>query len=154
MAGGPSSFWYEGAMNMNLKKMLMVVALAVVATACGPMKFMMQGTTLATGADAELVADVNADTSVTMVTFVAKNLAPPARVKEGSTSFVVWQRKNTDVQWVRVSPLMYDEGGRIGKLEGVSIPEAAFDFLVTCEATNDPATPSPEVIFSQRVQKK
>jgi hypothetical protein len=135
---------------MSLKKFALGLMLAVVLAACGPMKYALQGTTLATGADAEMVADTNKDTAVTKLTFIGKNLPPPARIKEGCTAFVAWQRKGVEVQWTRVGVLEYNEGSREGKLADTTIPESAFDFQVTAEAVNDPVAPAPEVIFSQR----
>jgi hypothetical protein len=50
----------------------------------------------------------------------------------------------------RVGGFKYDEGDREGKLSG-SAPEVAFDLSATAEANDSPASPSPDVIVSQRV---
>jgi hypothetical protein len=139
--------------KFTMKKIVLVLAFVLSTIACGPMKFALQGTTLATGADATLTADVSSETSVTKVNFIAENLPPAGRVKEGSTTFVVWQRKSAEVPWTRVGALVYNESGRTGEMLDTTIPETAFDFQVTVEQAPDVAAPSPEVIFSQHVQK-
>ena len=85
-----------------------------------------------------------------MVEFKAANLPPAERVKEGATTFVLWQRRDDSVQWSRIGALNYDADTREGAMMA-TVPELAFDFEVTVEQNQFPESPSAEVIYSQRV---
>jgi hypothetical protein len=136
-------------MKSMLKALLLSAALFVVA--CGPLKYELKGAVLANGADAELLADVKKDQNLTTIDLHAINLPPPGRVKEGATTFVVWQRKNNDTPWTRIGALVYDEGARKGELLSVSVPELTFDLEVTAEVDAAGASPGDAIVFSQRV---
>lgn len=128
-----------------------VVALAVaIVAACGPMTYELRGTELVTGADAVLSADVKKDQNLTQVEFTAKNLPPPDRLKEGLTTYVLWQRRDDSAQWSRIGALNYDADRREGTMTA-TVPELAFDFEVTAEQNQFPESPSAEVVYAQRV---
>ena len=124
---------------------------ALLSAACGgPLKYQVGSTPKAPGADAKLTAAVHEDQHQTEIEFEAKNLAPPGRVTEGATDYVAWSRKNSDAVWSRVGALQYDSDDREAALKG-SVAELAFDFEVTAEKSDGPASPSGEVVFTQRV---
>ena len=79
------------------------------------------------------------------------NLPPPARVVPTATTYLAWYRKDSSSTWARIGGLKYEEGDREGKLSG-SVPEVAFDLIVVAEASESPASPSPDVVVAQRVQ--
>ena len=122
-------------------------------SACGPLQYAVQSTPIATGADAEIVAAIDANQGVTRITIAAKNLPPPARVKDGDTNYVVWTRKDSDQAWSRLAALNYDEGARTADLAEVSVALTAFDLEITAESSIEVASPSAEVVFAQRVSK-
>jgi len=106
----------------------------------------------APGADAKIVADVSAEQGQTRLDLEITNLPPPGRVTEKATVYVAWYRKNPSAVWSRIGGLKYDDGDREGKIGG-SVPEVAFDLSVTAETDDTPASPSPDVIVSQRVEE-
>jgi len=130
---------------------LQVLALVTLLAACGgPLKYQVASSAKAPGADAKLVADVNSSLGQTQLEVEVANLAPADRVAAGSTSYVAWYRKGSDAQWSRIGALDYDNDDRKGELKG-SVPETAFDFTLTAEKSGTPTSPSPEIVFSQRV---
>ncbi|MGC4087959.1 MAG: hypothetical protein QM756_08690 [Polyangiaceae bacterium] len=136
---------------MNLRTILPV---ALLLAACGgPLKYQLASTPKAPGGDAVLICDVQDGQSQTQIEMTIEHLAPPGRVAEGATTFVAWFRKNSDTVWARIGGVQFDESARSGSLKG-SVAEVAFDFEVTAEKAEAPASPSSDVVFSQRVEKK
>ena len=126
---------------------------ALFLAACGgPLKYQVASSPKAPGADANIVADVREDQNQTGLEIEIKNLAPAGRVAEGATDYVAWYRKGSDTQWSRIGGVAYDTESREGKLSG-TVPEKAFDLEITAEKAESPASPSPDVVFSQRVAK-
>ncbi|MCA9637627.1 MAG: hypothetical protein KC420_16490 [Myxococcales bacterium] len=103
----------------------------------------------ALGSDATIVAKKN-KTGTYDVSIAVQNLAPPARLDEGSTAFVVWLIAGEQPA-VRVGALDYDEGDRAGALE-VTSPDAAFNVLITLESDPSPASPSGKGILNAAVK--
>lgn len=131
----------------HLSGFLLTVCLA----ACGgPLKYTVQSTAKAPGADAQVVADVKKDQSVTLLEVTVTNLAPPDRVTAGAKHFAIWWRKNDGATWSRVGNLKYSEGDHKGQLTG-SVPEISFDLEASAEGSEEPASPSSDVVFAQRV---
>lgn len=128
-----------------------LILCALLAGCGGPLRFAVKGTEKAPGADAAIVAKVDEKASVTHLTINAEHLAPPERLKDGGLKFVVWARKNDDAPWTRVGALTYDPEARKGEIAEASVPQTSFDLVITVEKEADPASPSPEVVFSQRV---
>lgn len=124
---------------------------AIVITACGgPLKFTVPSSAAAPGADAKIVADVSEEQNQTQLAVEVSNLAPASRVKEGMSSYTAWYRRDSNASWARIGGLEYDADSRAGKVSG-SVPERAFDFEITAEASEGPASPSSSVVFSQRI---
>jgi hypothetical protein len=135
------------------RRICSIVALALACAACGPLKYNLQSTDKAPGADATLYADVRPDQGNTRVDLAVMHLAPPDRIQAGDTAFVSWWRKDDKSVWQRVGALKYDPDARTGHIEAATVPEVAFDLQVCSEKTVDPASPSPVVIFQQHVEK-
>jgi hypothetical protein len=112
----------------------------------------MSSTPKAPGADGKLVCEVEEGQKQTQVKLTIEHLPPPGRVTQGGTTFVAWFRKNSDMVWARIGGVQFDESARSGSMQG-SVPEVAFDFEVTAEKADAPVSPSPDVVFAQRVQK-
>ncbi len=126
-------------------------ALSFVLVACGgPLRYEVVSNAKAPGADATIVADVKPEQHATALEIEVKNLAPPDRVAEGATDYIVWQRSSSSVPWSRVGGLVYDPGARSGQFQG-SVPETAFDLQVTAEKAVDVASPSPDAVLSKHV---
>lgn len=137
-----------------LVRTVSIATVAVGLLACaGPLRYELASTPKAPGADAVLVADVNAETNQSSVTLKIKNLPPAARVSAGATVYVAWYRRSAETVWARIGGLAYDESDRSATLEG-SVPERAFDFEVTAEKTPSVASPSPDVVLAQRVARQ
>lgn len=128
-----------------------LAATVLVLVGCGgPLKYNVRSSNLAPGADAKVVAEVRKDLRQTLLEVEAENLPPPARISEGAKAYAVWYRKDASTQWVRIGNLDYDEGDREGKLQG-SVPELEFELEITAEEPSLPVSPSPSVVFAQRV---
>ncbi len=115
-----------------------------------PLHYTVAATPAAVGADAKLTADVVKDLGITKLTIQIENLAPAERVAAGSTSFVVWARREGGA-WHRVGALHYDEGARHAVAEQWTVPETSFELQVTAEAGPMPEAPSTTVIVTQKV---
>jgi hypothetical protein len=136
-----------------MKNFYSLFGFALLAVACGgPLKYQVPSSAKAPGADAKVVADVAEDQGQTRVEIEVTNLAPPERVNPNAKVFVAWYRKGPSAIWSRIGGLKYDEGDREGSLAG-SVPEIAFDLTISAEATEAPASPSADVVLSQRVQE-
>ena len=129
--------------------------LAAVATAsgCGGLRYSLTGTGRAVGADAELTAQVNPDQSMTRFDLRAYHLAPPGRIMDGADTFVVWERRDNSRPFTRVGSLKYDPNSREGEMKEASVPESAFQLIVSAEVGPFPASPSGYVVFQQIVER-
>lgn len=133
---------------------LLSLVVSLLATACsGPLKYSVRGSR-DPGADLNVTAEVNSGSNITVLDLLAVNLAPPDRISTGATSYVVWARRNAEAGWVRLGALDYDAESRKGQLLKASTPEIAFDLMVTAESMGTAASPSPDAVFQQRVQKQ
>lgn len=129
------------------------LSLLVLCACGGPLKYAPKATARAPEADAAIVADVKEGQHATRLTVKVEHLAPPGRIQEGTKTYLVWQRKNSDTTWTRVAALAYDEGNREGKLEEATVPETSFQVMVTAEEKPDAASPSPHVVVEQKVNQ-
>ena len=103
-----------------------------------------------TGRRREIVADVKKEQNQTQLEVAAQNLPPPQRVVDGSKNFVAWYRKDTKDTWTRIGSMDYDEGDRKAKLNATT-PETSFDLEISVEKEPTPASPSSDIVFSQRI---
>lgn len=122
-------------------------------TACGgPLRYTPKGTAKAPEADARIEADVNEGDALTRLEIKVEHLAPPGRLRDGGSVFVVWARKDEDSPWLRVGSLKYDEERRTGELTGASVPLTSFALAVSVEKESAPETPSLDVVIAQSVE--
>jgi hypothetical protein len=139
---------------MNAQSSLLrggLLTIVLMLAACGgPLKYSPQGTQIAAGADAEIIAHVDNKAVMSRVTINAVNLPPPDRIVEQASAFVVWARKDGG-PWQRVGALTYDKDKRKGEMIDVSVPLASFELVVTAEQQGDPPGPSKSVVFNQKV---
>lgn len=138
--------------SMHRLALSALCALALLAGCGGPLRYTVQGADKATGADVNIVADVDEGAAMTRLTIKAENLPPPDRIQGGGTTFVVWARKDGDAPWQRIGALQYDADDRVGELPEASVPLTAFELMITAEQKADAASPAPAVIASQLVQ--
>ncbi len=131
---------------------LVLLASALLAACGGPLRYAPKGTPKAPEMDAHVTADINETASLTHLAITAEHLAPPGRLQDGGTTYVVWTRKNDGGVWQRVGALEYDEGDRKGSLKDASVPLTAFDLVVSIEKQAAPASPSSDIVLQQRVQ--
>jgi len=149
----PAGHFHQRNTMKRLLTLASVLASLALAACGGPLRYQLQGGTKAPDADAEIVADVNEDTNTSLLEIRIQHLAPPGRVQEGSNSFVVWYRKDSSGSWTRVGTLKYDEDDRVAELAGVSVPLVAFELSITAEDSETPESPSPNVVFAQKVSE-
>ncbi|MEZ4384884.1 MAG: hypothetical protein R3A79_26370 [Nannocystaceae bacterium] len=102
----------------------------------------------ALGSDAHIVAKKGKTGNID-VSIEVTNLAPPGRLVEGATAFVVWLIP-ADQPAVRVGALDYDEKDRAGALDMTS-PDAAFTLVITLEEGAGASTPGKTRILEAAV---
>lgn len=135
-----------------MKKLALLMMLALVACG-GPLKYQPKSTSRAPELDTKVVADVNKDTHQTRLNVEMTHLAPPGRIQEGTTLYIAWQRRDSNGPWVRIGAVKFDEGSREGKIEDATVPEVAFDLMVTAEEKLDAPQPSAHVVVEQKINK-
>lgn len=131
---------------------LVLLASALLAACGGPLRYAPKGTPKAPETDAHLIAAVDEKANITHITITAEHLAPPGRLQDGGTTYVVWTRKDDSSAWQRVGALEYDEGDRKANLSEASVPFTTFDLVVSIEKQAAPASPSADIVLQQRVQ--
>jgi hypothetical protein len=127
--------------------MLLVVVLAL---GCGgPNEYVMRGQSRATGADGNVTVgdydDGNAEVEIEV-----SNLAPPARIEEDATVYVVWFQP-ADGRPTKAGELAYDEDDRTGTLRATSA-NREFTVIITAEEEGDAESPSDNVVFRQEAE--
>jgi hypothetical protein len=136
---------------MTLQKRVWIAAVAGLLAACGgPLKYEAISSPKAPGADASITADVHEDQHQTDLKLDIDHLPPASRVDPDSTHYVAWYRRDDKDTWTRLAGLVYEEGSREGTLR-TAVPETHFDLWVTTERDVDAVSPSPNVVFTQRV---
>jgi hypothetical protein len=130
---------------------LALVLSAVLAGCGGPLRFAPHGTPKAPDAEAVIMADVNQSSAITKLQITTEHLAPPDRLGDGGTTFVVWAKKVDGKEWNRVGALKYDADKRTGTLEDASVPLTSFDLAITVETQPAPSTPSPTIVVFQKI---
>lgn len=137
----------------KLLRLALALSLSATLLGCGgPLRYTPQGTEKAAGADALIVADINAEAVITRLDIAIKNLPPPGRLEPGGSDFVVWARKDDDAPWQRIGALKYDGDSRKGELVDASVPQTKFELIISVEKQSDPASPSPTLVVSQKVE--
>lgn len=131
---------------------VLTLVLGAALVACGgPLHYAPKGTPRAPEADATITADVNKGSALTRLVINTEHLAPPGRLQDGGTTYVVWARKADGSQWQRVGAIKYDEGTRKGELAEASVPLTEFELIISIEKQAAPDAPSGDVVISQKV---
>src|SRR4051812_19282768 len=82
-----------------LRSSVLALLASAALTACGgPLHYAPKGTPKAPEADAQVTAEVDEKASMTHLSILAEHLAPPARLQDGASTYVVWTRKNDGAQ--------------------------------------------------------
>jgi hypothetical protein len=136
-----------------MRQLTQTCLLVLALSACGgALKYDLRGTQLSPSSDAKLVAEVDESRNLTELELKASNLTPPDRLIDGGTTYVAWQRRDSDTPWSRLGALELSDEGRTG-VARLSVAEVAFDLLVSAEQDATVASPSGKTVFEQRVAK-
>jgi hypothetical protein len=127
-----------------------LLALAVSTAACGQ-TYMVKGMQGAPDADGKITAKVAVENRLTQISIKAEHLAPPERLLPGSTAYVVWARKDSNGEWLRIAKLDYDAGSRKGTVEVATVPLTGFELAISAEQQDMPKTPSTTIVFTQKI---
>lgn len=120
------------------------------ATGCaGPSKYQVVGSTRAPDADGRITVQ-KVEGGNAMVTLDLDHLAPPSRMEDGATTYVVWFQKQGQTP-SRVGQLAYDIGRRTGTMRATTT-DRQFGVLVTAERSGVVPTPGAAVIFEKQVE--
>jgi hypothetical protein len=138
-------------LRMMMRNGLGPLVVAALFMACGgPLKYDAISSPRAPGADASITADVREDQHQTELRLEIDNLPPAERVDADSQHYVAWYRRDAKETWTRIAGLDYEADSREAILQ-TAVPETQFDLWVTAEKELDVVSPSPNVVFTQRV---
>lgn len=129
-----------------LASLLLFTALPACAT-----KYAVAGREPALGSDANIYVSKTKSGNY-FVELGLTGLAPPERLDEAATAYVVWFQPKEHAA-VKAGTLSYDPGDRDGFLEATT-PFREFTLLVTLETAGDVGVPSKKVIVTQPVKAK
>jgi hypothetical protein len=127
-----------------------LLALALTTAACGQ-TYMVKGMQGAPDADGKITAKVISENILTQLSITAEHLAPPERLLPGSTAYVVWARKDSNSEWLRIAKLNYDAGARKGTVEVATVPLTGFELAISAEQQDMPKSPSTMIVFTQKI---
>lgn len=122
-------------------------ALLALSACGGPSEYVIVGTARAAGADG--VITVEATESNNMLSIEVENLAPPGRISEGTTVYVVWFKAPTGSPTAQ-GTLEYDPDDRIGRFTATS-PHPELQVIVSAEVDATANSPSEVIILRQDV---
>jgi hypothetical protein len=134
---------------LNLAKVTLL-ALAMTTAACGQ-TYMLKGMQGAPDADGKITASVVPANNLTQISIKAEHLAPPERLLAGSTAYIVWARKDSNGDWIRIAKLDYDPDSRKGAVDAASVPLTGFELAISAENQDMPKSPSTTMIFTQKI---
>jgi hypothetical protein len=136
---------------MMMRKLMYFSAVAALLGACGgSLEYEAVSSPMAPGAEASIEADVHEDQRQTVLEIEIEHLPPAERVHAESAHYVAWYRRDRGEQWTRLAGLRYEEDEREATLRA-SVPETKFDLWVTTEQDLEAVSPSPNLVFEQRV---
>lgn len=125
------------------------LAVLVMSNCAGPSKYQVVGSTRAPDADGRITVQ-KVEGGNAMVTLDLDHLAPPSRMEDGATTYVVWFQKEGQTP-SRMGQLAYDTGKRTGTMRATTT-DRQFDVLVTAERSSAVPAPSTTVIFQKQVE--
>jgi hypothetical protein len=136
---------------MKMRNSICFWTVAGLLAACGgTLEYEAISSPLAPGAEASIEANVQKEQNQTVVELEIEHLPPAERVHAGSEHYVAWYRRDRGEQWTRLAGLHYEEDEREASLRA-SVPETEFDLWVTTESDLEAVSPSPSLVFEQRV---
>jgi hypothetical protein len=112
---------------------------------------MVKGMQGAPDADGKITAKVVTENRLTQITIKTEHLAPPERLLPGSTAYVVWARKDSSSDWIRIAKLDYDASSRQGGVEIATVPLTGFELAISAEQQDAPPSPSTTLVFTQKI---
>lgn len=123
---------------------LSLLMLGVLSSGCGgPAVFALTGTARAAGTDGTAtVSEIEGGSQ--MVVVELEHLAPPARLGDGLTTYVVWLQED-GAQPQKAGVLEYDEDDRSGTMRATT-PNTTVTLIITAEQNRDVASPSEIVV--------
>lgn len=122
-------------------------ALLALSACGGPSEYIIVGTARAAGADGLIT--VEKTESNNLVNIEVENLAPPGRISEGTTVYVVWFKAPTGSPTAQ-GTLEYDPDDRVGRFSATS-PHTELQVIVSAEVDATANSPSEIVILRQDV---
>lgn len=128
----------------------LTLALAAASACSEGTGYQLKGTEVSPGADAVITANIDNERSVTSLALEAKNLAPPERVLDGATTYVVWARSEPQEPWLRLGALAMDDDGRGGKAS-LTVAKTTFELIVTAEPDAEAPSPSDKRVFKHQI---
>jgi hypothetical protein len=126
------------------------LALALSTAACGQ-TYMVKGMQGAPDADGKITAQVVTANTLTQISIKAEHLAPPERLLAGSTAYIVWARKDSNNEWIRIAKLDYDAEARKGAVDVATVPLTGFELAISAEQQDMPKSPSTSIVFTQKI---
>jgi hypothetical protein len=126
------------------------LALALSTAACGQ-TYMVKGMQGAPDADGKITAQVVTANTLTQISIKAEHLAPPERLLAGSTAYIVWARKDSNNEWIRIAKLDYDAESRKGTVDVATVPLTGFELAISAEQQDMPKSPSTSIVFTQKI---
>ena len=126
----------------------LVCSAAVAALGCGPMEYAVTGSDRVAGADGMIrVEDIAGGNK--MVSVDMEHLAPPDRLGEGLTTYVMWfVGEGEGAEPAMVSVLEYDPDDRTATGTATT-PMQQFEVRITAELSRSVTSPS-DVLVAQR----
>jgi len=124
--------------------------LVLSTTACAQ-TYMLKGMQGAPGADGKITATVVSENTLTQLSIKVEHLAPPERLLAGSTSYIVWARRDSNSEWLRIAKLDYDPSSRKGTVDVATVPLTGFELAISAEQQDMPKSPSTTLVFTQKI---
>jgi len=133
-----------------IRNAVIASSFAVLIVSCvGPSKYQVTGSTRAPDADGRISVE-KVEGGNSMVTLTVDHLAPPQRMVNAATTYVVWFQRPGQTP-VIVGQLAYDSGNRTGVMHATTT-DHQFNVLVTAESEGRVLSPSDVVVFQKEVE--
>ncbi len=133
---------------MKLNRLWILLALALMLSACGNDRYPLTGTDIALAADGEVEVEEQEGNIFVMVRM--QHLPPPQRINGPQGKYLVWF-VNGNAQPVKAGVLNFDPDERTGNLTATNSHRGSFTVLVTCEKTPAASFPGEKQIAKRKV---
>jgi hypothetical protein len=128
---------------------LSLSALFLIVGCGGPRTIAMLGTDRVPGAEGRVQVET-IEGGNNMVTISVQHLAPPERLNQSATRYVLWFRP-AGGNWAMESNLQYDPEARTGRATATT-PHPQFDVAITAEGSSAANQPGQLIVFRQQVR--